>query len=94
MAATIDRIYLEFEEDNLELWRHVVVWLDHPNQLCWKCKYCGNVYEELFSTDMIYRHLLSTESGINRDFNCQKVNLFALKAHYFNVCLSITILLL
>jgi hypothetical protein len=68
-----DRIYLQFEEDNLELWKHVIVWLDLPDQLCWQCKYCRNIYMELFGTDMIYRHLLSTESGNNLDFNCKKV---------------------
>ena len=34
---------------------------------------CRNIYLELFSTDMIYRHLLSTESGGNLEFNCAKV---------------------
>jgi hypothetical protein len=28
---------------------------------------------------MTYRHVLSTESGINRELNCQEVNLFALQ---------------
>jgi hypothetical protein len=42
--------------------------------LCWQCKYCcGNMYTELFGTEMIYRHLLRTESGNNCEFNCQKV---------------------
>ena len=34
---------------------------------------CRNVYLELFSTDKTYRHLLSTESGCNLEFNCAKV---------------------
>jgi hypothetical protein len=73
-VESADRIYLEFEDDNLELYRHVIVWIDLPSQLCWQCKYCRNMYTELFSTEMIYRHLLRTESGNNREFNCQKVN--------------------
>ena len=32
-----------------------------------------NIYLELFSTEMTYRHLLSTESGCNLEFNWAKV---------------------
>jgi hypothetical protein len=38
------------------------------------------IYPESFSTEMIYRHLLRTDSGNNREFNCQKANHFA---HHF-----------
>ena len=72
-----DRFNLKFEDDNLQIWKHDSVWIDFTGgegQLCWQCKYCRHIYTELFSTDMIYRHLLCTEIGDdNADFNCKQV---------------------
>jgi hypothetical protein len=53
----LDRIYIH-------IWKHVIVWLDLPDQLCLQCKYCRNTYTGLFSSDMIYRHMLSQNLAI------------------------------
>jgi hypothetical protein len=68
-------MYIEFKEDNLELWKYVIVWLDLPDQLC---KYCRNMYTGLFSAQKryIYRRMLSTESSSNHEFNCRDVKYY------------------
>lgn len=69
-------IHISFEsQDNLEVWKHVKVWVDESlGNLVWQCNYCRKIYNELFSTDMIYRHLLSVEyTEDNLPFNCPDV---------------------
>jgi hypothetical protein len=49
--SNLNRIYMytEFKKDNLELRKHVIAWLDLPDQLC---KYCQNMYTGLFSAQI------------------------------------------
>ena len=57
-------IPITFEsQDNLEIWKHVKVWVDGSlGNLARQCNYCGKIYNQLFSTDMIYRHLFKVSS--------------------------------
>ena len=69
-----DLIHIVFEEENnSEVWKHVQVWVDEC-RLMWQYNYRRNIYLELFSTDMLYRHLLSIEhTQENIHFNCSNV---------------------